>query len=310
MPNIYPRRVPWRAVVAYVVIASALAWLVALPLWLSGGLANPFAALLLPVMMFTPLAATVLVLAFVQRPRPRPVLAYLGVWPLPPLGRLIGMIVLGIVGSALIVILGVFLAAALGFVQLDLVHFSAFAARLQTSTHTAIPIPVGVLVAIQIIAIPFGAVLNGVVTIGEEIGWRGWLLPSLRPLGKAPSLVLTGLIWGFWHSPIILLGYNFAQPNILGVLLMMGGCAFYGVLIGWLRLHSGSVWPSVFAHGGFNAAAGFLLLVASVSSRPNPVFTGPLGIVTWIVMALAIAVLAVTVRRRDARQDARADTAG
>jgi len=290
-----PSRVPWPAVALFIVLACGLAWLVALPLWLDGsGLANPFAGLLLPLIMFTPGIAALFVVFMVQRPRPRPVAEYLGLWPLRPAGRTIGMTVAGIFGSALVVIVGVFLAATLGLVQLDLVTFSGFAQVLQATSPIESPIPVGVIVLLQLLMIPFAALLNGVLALGEEIGWRGWLLPTLRPLGTWPALLISGAVWGFWHSPLILLGYNFGQPNLLGVGLMIGGCVFYGVLLGWLRLRTGSIWPAVFAHGAFNAAAGFLLLVVAANTSADPVATGPLGWVTWIVMALVIVVLVLT----------------
>lgn len=47
----------WTAVIAFVAVSFALAWLVALPLWLGDGLAEPISVLLLPVMMFTPAVA-------------------------------------------------------------------------------------------------------------------------------------------------------------------------------------------------------------------------------------------------------------
>jgi membrane protease YdiL (CAAX protease family) len=291
--------VPWRGVIVFVILACALAWLVALPLWLGGaGLASPLTGILLPVMMFTPLVSVLVVVFFVQKPRPRPLLEFLGMWPLRPLKRTIWMSVFAIFVSALIIVAGVFLAATLGLVRLDLTHFSGFAATLQAVTAGAGvhmgSIPVGLIVLIQLLAIPFAALINGVLTIGEELGWRGYLLPSLRPLGTWPALLISGAVWGFWHSPIILLGYNFNQPNLFGVAMMMGGCILYGVLLGWLRLRTASIWPSVFAHGAFNAAGGFLFLVIAANSSADPVATGPLGWVTWIVMALVIIVLLAT----------------
>jgi membrane protease YdiL (CAAX protease family) len=291
--------VPWRAVIVFVILACALAWLVVLPLWLGGtGLRNPLTGVLLPVMMFTPLVSVLLVVFFVQKPRPRPLLEFLGMWPLWPLKRTIWMSVFGILGSALVIIAGVFLATALGLVHLDLTTFSGFAATLRAATARAgIPIgsiPTGLIVLTQLLVIPFAALINGFLTIGEELGWRGYLLPSLRPLGTWPALLISGAVWGFWHSPIILLGYNFNQPNLFGVIMMMGGCILYGVLVGWLRLRTASIWPSVFAHGAFNATAGFLFLVIAANTNADPSATGPLGWVTWIVMALVIAVLLAT----------------
>lgn len=293
-PSIAPLRVPWRAVVVFTVVACGLAWLIALPLWLDGGLANPLAVLLLPAIMFTPGIAALVVVFLVQRPRPASIAEYLGLWPLRPFKRTIWMTVAGIFGSALLVILGVFLAAALGIVQLDLVTFSGFAQVLQASSPAELPVPVGLIVLLQLLTVPVAAIFNGIFALGEEIGWRGWLLPSLRPLGTWPALLISGAVWGFWHSPLILLGYNFGQPNLLGVALMIGGCMIFGVLIGWLRLRTGSIWPAVFAHGAFNAAAGFLLLVVAANTSADPVAASPLGWVSWIVMAAVIVVLVLT----------------
>ncbi|NNC11308.1 CPBP family intramembrane metalloprotease [Planctomonas sp. JC2975] len=292
----FPVRVPWPAVGTYVVIAFGLAWLICLPLWLSGeGLNTPGAIFLIVAMMYTPAAAALIVAFFVQRPRPRPLREYLGVWPLTPAKRVIGLTVVGLLGSILVVVASVFLAAALGLVKLDLVHFSAFRELLAAAAHgKAIPLPIGLLVLIQLVSLPFASVFNTLATVGEELGWRGWLLPSLRPLGTWPALILTGVVWGLWHAPIILLGYDFAQPNLFGLLMMVGGCLFLGILVGWLRLRSGSVWPSVFAHAGFNGAAGILTLLAAAGSRPDPVIVGPLGLVPWIVMAVIAVVLVLT----------------
>lgn len=286
--------VPWRAVIVYLLISFGLAWVVILPLWINGqGLNSSIAGVLLSIMMFTPGIAALIVVFFVQKPRPNDVSRYLGVWPLRPLGRTLWMCVAAIFGSAAIVVAGVFLAAAFGLVQLDLVHFSSFSKTMADAGADFSKAPIGLFVIVQLVVIPFGAVFNGIFTIGEELGWRGWLLPSLRPLGTWPALLITGAIWGLWHAPVILLGYNFNEPNILGLLMMVGGCTVFGILVGWLRLRTASIWPSVFAHGAFNAAAGFIGIVMAEGSQPSALALSPLGWVTWIVMGVAIAILAL-----------------
>lgn len=295
IPPPFPMAVPWRAVAVFVAVAMGLSWLVALPLWVGGeGLADPRAVLLLPVMMFTPLIAVLVVVQTVQRDRPAPLAEFLGLWPLRPLKRTSWMIVAGILGSLLIVMAGVFLSAALGLIRLDLTDFSGFRATLQELGTPVGSVPVSLLVLAQVLAIPVGGVVNGVFALGEELGWRGWLLPSLRPLGTWPALLISGAIFGLWHTPVILLGYNFDQPNLLGVAMMTVAAMLVGVLFGWLRLRSASVWPAVFAHGTFNAAAGFGALVIAADSNVDMVSAGPLGWAAWIVMALVIAVLVFT----------------
>ncbi len=294
-----PDHVPWLAVAAFVVLAFGLGWLVCLPLWLDRGLANPLAKVLLIVLMFTPGLSAILVIRFVQKPQPTPILAYLGMWPLRPVRRTIWLAVIGLFGSVFIAVASALLAAALGVVKLDLVGFSGFAEIIKkqlaaTGVSSTLPAPILVLVIAQLAAIPVGALINSVFAFGEELGWRGWLLPSLRPLGTWPALILTGAIWGLWHSPIILLGYNFRQPNLLGVLYMVLGCTFYGVFVGWLRLRSASVWPSAIAHGAFNASAGIAVLLMAAGSPGSPVDYLPLGWPGWIVCAVVAVVLVLT----------------
>ncbi len=45
-------------------------------------------------------------------------------------------------------------------------------------------------------------------TLGEEYGWRGYLLPRLLSLGEIRATLLVALIWGPWHVPFLLAGLN------------------------------------------------------------------------------------------------------
>ncbi len=284
------------AIISYIVIAMGLAWLVALPLWLGGGLAGPLAGLVLPVMMYTP-AVAVLFVMLVMRPVPRGQrLRFLGMWPLRPVKRVIWMSVIGLFGTIAVVVLSLVVAALCGWITLDLVTFSGFAEVLEAGPAGAAALPpLGVLVAAQLLALPVAAVtVNAVAAFGEEIGWRGFLVPALRRYGTWPALLVSGAVWGLWHAPIILLGYNFGRTDITGVLLMTAGCLAWGVLLGWLRLRSGSVWPAVFAHGAVNAAAGLPTLLYAAGTRPDPALAFTLGASGWIACALVTLVLLVT----------------
>jgi membrane protease YdiL (CAAX protease family) len=287
-------------VALFVGTAVALAWLIALPLWLGDGLASPLVGALLPVMMFAPGIATLVVCLIARVPGRGRRMRFLGMWPLRPAGRTIGFLVAAVVVPPLIVALTVFLSAALGLVRLDLVGFSGFAGALEQAGVDLSVVPIQAVVVGQLIALPLGALINAIPAFGEEIGWRGWLLSALRPLGVWPSLLVTGAVWGLWHAPIILLGYNFGRGDVIGVLLMVAGCMAWGVLLGWSRLRTGSVWPAVVAHGALNAAAGLLALLVAVGERPDPALVGPLGAVSWLVLAVVVGVLALTGQfRRD-----------
>src|SRR5690625_4350323 len=150
------------------------------------------------------------------------------IWPLRPAKRIVWFLVAGLFAPVVLVALTVAVSAALGWVKLDLAHFSGFAemnaAALPQGTD---PVPPAVLIAVQLVLILIMAIIpNSIFAFGEEIGWRGWLLPALTPLGTWPALFLSGAIWGLWHMPVTLLGHNFGLTDLRGVGRMtVGGVA-------------------------------------------------------------------------------------
>lgn len=300
-------RVPWVAVAVFVVVAMGLAWAVALPLWLTETTDPAFPSLfsaLAQAMMFTPLLAT-LVVVFLMRVPGRERLRFLGMWPLRPAKRVVWFTVAAMFAPIVIIVLSILIAALFGWAKLDLVHFSGFAETLAATTpegmQDLLP-PPGVIILAQLVSLPLGVLINSVVAFGEEIGWRGWLLPALRPLGTWPSLLISGAIWGLWHSPVILLGYNFGLTDWRGVALMTIGCVFWGALLGWSRLRTGSVWPAVIGHASLNAGAALIMLVIAAGVEVNPVLVFPIGVAGWIAVAVVLVVLVVTGQFSDSRQ--------
>lgn len=289
-------RVPWVAVVVFVAVSFGLAWLIALPLWLGklgeGLSAALFAQLIAVSIMFTPAVATLVVMFVMRVPRTNR-MRFLGFWPLRPAKRVVWFIVGGLIAPIVICVLSIGVAAMFGWITLDLVNFSGFQAVLDAQGGAG-PIDVKALVVIQLVMIPFGALFNMIPALGEEIGWRGWLLPALRPLGTWPALIASGAIWGLWHTPLILLGHNFGLTDWRGVGLMTVGCVLWGVLLGWSRLRSASVWPAVIAHGSLNAAAGLFAIVAVAGDPQRLPLINPLGVAGWIVVALGILTIVLT----------------
>ena len=160
------------------------------------------------------------------------------------------------------------------------------------STTTLSPWTIVVLQALQ--AILLAPVLNAISTFGEEFGWRGYLQPKLMPLGARKAVLLTGVIWGVWHWPIILMGYNygldyFGAP-VLGPLAMVLFTVALAVIFGWLTLKAQSVWPAVIGHAAINgiAAIGILLVKGNPSSLLGPAPTGVVGGLALILFALVL----------------------
>jgi hypothetical protein len=74
----------------------------------------------------------------------------------------------------------------------------------------------------------FGPFMNLAFALGEELGWRGYLLVLLLPLGTLRAVLLTGTIWGVWHAPFILMGHNYPGHEAAGVPLMVVWCIVFG----------------------------------------------------------------------------------
>jgi membrane protease YdiL (CAAX protease family) len=133
-----------------------------------------------------------------------------------------------------------------------------------------------------------GLTINGVAALGEEIGWRGFLQDEWRDLGFWRSSWLIGLVWGLWHAPFILYGYNYPGHPVAGVFMMTLWTVLLGPLIGFARLKSGSVFAAAIMHGAINGTAGAPLLVLSGG---NSLTRGVLGWPGLLVLAVLNTVL-------------------
>jgi membrane protease YdiL (CAAX protease family) len=109
-----------------------------------------------------------------------------------------------------------------------------------------------------ILSILVGSILASLFTAGEELGWRSYLLPKLVNLsGLTKGIILSGLIWGYWHFPIILMGYNFPHYPLLGAFILMPvSTLFLGTISAFLYFKSKSLFPSVFFHSSVNLCMG------------------------------------------------------
>jgi membrane protease YdiL (CAAX protease family) len=99
------------------------------------------------------------------------------------------------------------------------------------------------------------AALSAIPAVGEELGWRGYLLaPLVERLGTGRGIALLGLIWSFWHLPALLSGYNYPETPQLGAFVLFPleliGVSFF---LAWLTVRSGSFWPAALAHGAGNS---------------------------------------------------------
>jgi len=134
-----------------------------------------------------------------------------------------------------------------------------------------------------------GTVLNtltlGVLTaaisaVGEEIGWRGLLVPQLARMGSFTwTALVSGVIWGLWHIPIIIWGgYSSGAPTWYAVACFMVLITGISFVFAWLRLASGSIWPALILHATHNAFIQNALDELTVKTGSTHYFTSEFGI--------------------------------
>jgi membrane protease YdiL (CAAX protease family) len=315
-------RLDTRGIAAFVAIAYGFSWLCVLGFVLGfgtdpGKVPNEFKAFA-ALSMLGPTVATLLVTRKVS--------------PLPSLKRDTGLglgqhrlrfFLLAWLGTP-VVVLGALLLSALVYPQvMDLTGLSgvrALLAQLPPGSEEKLGMLAEprVFLALQVVqGMLLGPLLSAPLIFGEEWGWRGYLLPRLLTLGQWRALLVGGVIWGLWHAPLILLGYNYPQHPVLGILLFTVVCVLLGILLGWMRLATGSIWSAVIAHGSINALGPIVFMLGHASHPPDTALVGLTGWPGWLVLAALVGVLVLTRRlpvrgtepTRDVPEDAHASRA-
>ena len=121
------------------------------------------------------------------------------------------------------------------------------------------------------------------IAIGEEYGWRGYLLPRLmKRCNVLYSSVILGLIWGIWHFPAYLIGTGIPLGMNFFVFLLW---VILGTLfISWIYYYTRSILTSILAHIGANMAFNYLFLL--------PEFTGNMN-TFWIFISYFLILMVV-----------------
>jgi membrane protease YdiL (CAAX protease family) len=123
-----------------------------------------------------------------------------------------------------------------------------------------------------------------IFALGEEIGWRGYLLPILLKLtSPRKAVLLHGLLWGLAHAPLIYFGFNYGSDYWgapwSGILMMTLVCVVLGTWLAYVTIRSESILPAVIFHGAGNVIGEMAALVSFVSISPllGPNPTGLIG---------------------------------
>ena len=140
-----------------------------------------------------------------------------------------------------------------------------------------------------------------VLAFGEEFGFRGYLLPKLMGLGLIPALLISGLLHGIWHLPVILLTpfYPTVGNRFIVLTLFLLTLTAAGVVYGYLRLASDSLWPPIIFHGAFNAIWDvFAAVTIAISPVAVQYLSGEAGLLTFLGTAGVAAYLIYRLQHR------------
>ena len=130
---------------------------------------------------------------------------------------------------------------------------------------------------------------NTISAMGEEIGWRGLLVPELGRFTTFTRIaIVSSFIWFCWHVPVMLAG-GYSGPGGLAYSMVMFFLSMIGgsTLFAWIRLRSGSIWPAVLLHGFDNYFVQTFYPAITATTEAGGAMLGEFG---WCVVFISIVI--------------------
>lgn len=146
-----------------------------------------------------------------------------------------------------------------------------------------------------------GVIRGGLAgALGEEIGWRGFLVPALsRRLGFVGVSLVSAVVWILFHGPVLVLGdYNNGTPWWFGLTCFSVLCVGASFLLAWLRLRSGSLWTGVIFHASHNSFVQAVFTPLTQSNEHTPYAIDEFGFALPVAVALVATIVVLASRPR------------
>ncbi|PKV51521.1 CAAX prenyl protease-like protein [Aquimarina sp. MAR_2010_214] len=120
-----------------------------------------------------------------------------------------------------------------------------------------------------ILLLIIGYPITVILILGEEIGWRGYLQEKLIDgFGSFKGILLLGLVWGIWHMPIALQGYNFPNHPYIEAFITypLVGMAL-SFIISYIGFNRYSIFIGALLHASNNHFGGTLLTITETKDE-------------------------------------------
>jgi membrane protease YdiL (CAAX protease family) len=155
----------------------------------------------------------------------------------------------------------------------------------------------------------FGVIKSMASALGEEIGWRGFLVPELfKTTSFTTTALISGAVWSCWHYPLLIWGdYNSGTPTWFGLTCFTVMVMSISFVFAWLRLKSGSLWTGALLHASHNLYIQGIFTPLTRNTGKTAWYVDEFGAVVPIV-ALAFAIYFWSRRNEIPRDPARVTT--
>lgn len=146
-----------------------------------------------------------------------------------------------------------------------------------------------VLWLVSILAIPIHF-----LELGEEIGWRGYLLPRLlKFMGVRKAVIISGVLWGVMHSPLIYFDFNYGDSYLgapySGILVMIIFCVSIGIWMSFTMIKTNNCMYAAIIHGAVNVVADMQIVSLAVGEPLlGPAPTGIIGMSVILVISIIL----------------------
>ena len=277
----------------YMIFAFGLAWVIQIiaSIFARNGNVAVF-QLLLAVCMFMPFLATLIARIPLK-----------GMGWIPKLKGNIGWILLAWFGPMVLTILGAVIFYIIFPNRLD---WSGSYMAIQMGEEamaelqaTGITVPILTIITV-VQAVSYAPLINGLLGLGEEVGWRGVMYPMLKDkLGRVKGMILGGIIWGAWHWPVMVLaGYEYGLEYwgapFLGMAMFCLFATVGGIILDVLYEKTKCIWVPSVGHGAINTTLGVPVLMLNAEFADQltigPVPNGIVSMIPYIIVAILLLV--------------------
>lgn len=138
-----------------------------------------------------------------------------------------------------------------------------------------------------------GVIISCISAMGEEIGWRGFLLNELiKKFSYLKTSLIMAAIWYLYHLPLIVFSDYNNGNKIYSMCFFFITITGYTFIVNYLVLKSKSVWPGIIIHASHNLFVQAIFDQMTVDTGFTKYFTTEFGcgltITYWVIALILI----------------------